>query len=53
MNALDRCFALGVEQMQALGLQRQLELVVGAHAHGRLDARHHQGGADPSVEQDL
>ena len=49
----DRRFALGVEQVQALGLQRQLEVVVGAHAQRRLDARHHQGRPDAGIEQDL
>src|ERR1700748_345376 len=41
--ALERHLGLEVEQVQALGVERQLELVVGAHAHVRVDARHHQG----------
>src|SRR3546814_1580563 len=47
---LNRRLCLGVEQVEALGLQRQLEVVVGAHAQRRLDTRHHQRSEEHTSE---
>src|SRR2546426_7262115 len=49
----DRQFGLVVEEADALGVERQPQLVVELRAHGRLDARDDDGLPDLDVEQDL
>src|ERR1044072_6074428 len=49
----DRRLGAGVGEMQPVGIERQAHAVANLRAHRRLDRRHHHGGADLDVEQDL
>src|ERR1700757_1918879 len=52
-RASERLLRLRIEQVQALGVECQLELIVGAHANVGSEPRPHQRLADARVEQDL
>src|SRR5438094_4223720 len=49
----DGCLSRGVEEMRALGLEREPQPLVRARAHARIDTRDDRALAHARVEQDL